>query len=154
MNKLQISPRETMGPMMTQMREEMDRMFNRFLGEPFAFSRRDNGMKWMPAVDVIDRPDEVIVKVEVPGIAAKDVDVSISGNWLTLSGHKEETKEEKSDDYSVSERRFGSFRRLLELPEGVDAEKITAEQTNGVLTVKVPKSKKVMPKHVPVKGTN
>jgi HSP20 family protein len=157
MNKVQIRPREMAmapGSMLVQMRNEMDRVFNRFIGEPLDFGLLGNGMKWMPALDVIDGETEVIIQAEVPGIAAKDVDVSISGNWLTLSGKKEESKEEKADNYSVSERWFGSFQRAVELPEGTDSDKVTAEQTNGVLTVRVPKLKAAKPKHVPIKGTN
>jgi len=157
MNKVQIRPREMAmapGSMLAQMRNEMDRVFNRFIGEPIDFGWMGNGMKWLPAVDVIDGETEVVVKAEVPGIATKDVNVSISGNWLTLSGKKEESKEEKADNYSVSERWFGSFQRSVELPEGMDSDKVTAEQTNGVLIVRVPKLKTAKPKQVPIKGPN
>ncbi|HEY3244382.1 MAG TPA: Hsp20/alpha crystallin family protein [Phycisphaerae bacterium] len=103
------------------------------------------------ALDVKDSESEVIVKAEIPGVDAKNVDISLSGNVLTISGQKEELKEEKGEDYFVSERNFGSFRRSLELPQTVDPEKITAEQDNGVLTVKIGKLKIAKPRRIPVK---
>jgi HSP20 family protein len=86
-------------------------------------------------------------------VAAKDVDVSISGNTLTISGEKEESSKEEGKDYFVTERRYGSFRRSIELPEGIDPERITAHQDNGVLTVKIARLKTATPKHIPVKAT-
>jgi HSP20 family protein len=105
----------------------------------------------MPALDVTDSESEITIKAEVPGMAAKDVDVSISGNMLKLSGQKEECKEEKGENCYVSERRFGSFHRSIELPEGIDAERAAAVQDNGVLTIKIPKLMTAKPKHIPVK---
>jgi HSP20 family protein len=80
--------------------------------------------------------------------------MSVIGNTLTLSGEKDESKEEKGENFYVSERRFGSFRRSIELPEGIDADKIAAEQNNGVLTIKIPKLRTAKPRHVPVKAAN
>jgi len=154
MNLLRTKPRETaLAPttMLSRMREEMDHVFDRFVREPLDFAWPSNGKSWMPALDVIDNETEVTIKAEVPGMTAKDVDVSISGNRLTLSGKKDESKEEKGENYFVSERHFGAFHRSLELPEGVDPEKITAEQDNGVLTVKIPKLRTAKPKHIAVK---
>ena len=136
---------------LSRMRDEFDRVFDRFIREPFDIAWPSNGRKWAPAVDVKDTESEVIIKAEVPGMAAKDVDVSVSGNILTLSGEKEESKEEKDENCYISERRFGSFYRAVELPDGVDPEKITAEQENGVLTVKIPKLRTAKPKHIPIK---
>lgn len=150
MNLLRRKPNEaSLAPtnMLTRMRGEMDRVLDR----PLDLSWPTNGESWMPALDVIDSETEITIKAEVPGMAAKDVNVSISGNVLTLSGEKEESKEEKGENFYVSERRFGSFRRAVELPEGVDADKITAEQTNGVLTVRIPRSKAAKPKSIPIR---
>jgi HSP20 family protein len=138
-------------PTLTRMRDEMERVFDRFVRDPFELAWSGDGTSWAPTVDVIDGENEITIKAEVPGIPAKEVDVSISGDILTLSGKKDETKEEKGENYFISERHFGSFERSIELPEGVDPEKISAEQNNGVLTVKIPKLKTAKPKHVPVK---
>jgi HSP20 family protein len=137
----------------TRMRDEIDRVFDRFVRDPLDYVWQGEGRAWLPALYVTDGEAEVTIKAEVPGMAAKDVDVSISGNLLTLSGHKEEAKEEKGENFYVRERRFGSFHRSIELPEGVDSEKVSAEQDNGVLTVKIPKLRAAKPKHIPVKAT-
>lgn len=157
MNVLRRRPTETtLAPvnLLTRMRDEMDRVFDRWFDRPLEFAWPGNGKDWMPALDVIDSENEVTIKAEVPGMAAKDVNVSITGNMLTLSGQKDESKEEKGENFYVSERRFGSFQRSIELPDGVDADKVSAEQTNGVLTVKVPKLRSAKPKNVPVKTTS
>lgn len=156
MNLLKTRPRETgltAGTMLARVRDEMDRVFDRWFDRPLHLSLHTNGETWMPALDVTDSEIEITVKAEVPGMAAKDVSVAITGNTLTLSGEKDETKEEKGESFYVSERRFGSFRRSVELPDGVDADKITAEQTNGVLTIRIPKLKTAKPKHIPVKSS-
>jgi len=157
MNLLRTKPRElgtTNMPTLARMRDEMDRVFDRFLRDPFEAMWRPERMSWMPALDVTDTENEIVIKAEVPGMAAKDVNVTLTGNRLTLSGEKEDTKEEKRQGCYINERNFGSFQRIIELPEGVDPEKINAEQTDGVLTVKIGKLKAVKPKHVQVKGHN
>jgi HSP20 family protein len=155
MNLLRTKPREkALAPsnVLMRMRDEMDRMFDRWFDRPMELAWPANGESWNPTLDVIDNEAEITIKAEVPGIAAKDVNVSVSGNVLTLSGQKDESKEEKGENYYVSERRFGSFQRSVELPEGADTERVTAEQDNGVLTVKIPKLKSAQPKQIPVKA--
>ena len=155
MNLLRRKPSATsLAPanMMTRMRDEMDRVFDRWFDRPLDLAWPTNGKGWMPALDVIDNESEVVVKAEIPGIPAKDVNVAISGNRLTLSGEKDESKEEKGENFYVSERSFGSFQRAIDLPDGIDAEKVTAEHADGVLTVKIGKLKTAKPKHIPVKA--
>jgi HSP20 family protein len=106
---------------------------------------------WLPPVDVSETDKEVTVRAEVPGIAAKDLDISISGTTLTISGQKEEQEEQKGEDYYQCERRFGSFRRVLDLPDTIDADRITAESDNGVVTIRVAKRPGVGKKKVEVK---
>lgn len=137
--------------MLTRMRDEMDRVFDRFVRDPLDFAWSGDGKNWMPALDVVDTENELVIRAELPGIAAKDVNVSVTGNVLTLSGQKEETKEEKSSNWCMSERRFGSFQRSIQLSDGLDVDKINAEQDNGVLTVKIPKLRSARPKQIQVK---
>lgn len=103
---------------------------------------------WMPAVEIVDKPDALHLTAELPGMAAKDVDVSVDDGVLTLSGEKTEEKKEGAEDnqYYVFERRYGSFRRSFTLPSAVDIEKISAEFDNGVLKVKLPKTDDVKAK--------
>ncbi len=100
---------------------------------------------WMPAVDIVERPDALVVTAELPGLMAKEVDVSVDDGVLTISGEKEEEKKEGAEDsqYYVFERRYGSFRRSFTLPNAVDVDKISAEFDNGLLTVVLPKTENV-----------
>lgn len=91
------------------------------------------------------------MRTEVPGIAAKDLEITVTGKLLSIAGEKEEQKEQKGEDYYQCERRFGSFRRVIELPETVDADKTTAESDNGVVTIHVAKRPNTKPKQVEVK---
>ncbi|TIT27253.1 MAG: Hsp20/alpha crystallin family protein, partial [Mesorhizobium sp.] len=83
---------------------------------------------------------EYEITVELPGIDEKNVEIKLANRILTLKGEKKEEKEEKDNDYYLSERRYGSFQRSFQLPEGVDADKIDATFAKGVLTVKLPKT--------------
>jgi HSP20 family protein len=103
---------------------------------------------WMPAMDVVEKPDSLIVTAELPGLVANDVDVSVDDGVLTISGEKQEEKKEGAEDsqHYLFERRYGSFRRSFTLPNSVDVDKISAEFDNGVLTVNMPKSEQVKAK--------
>ena len=132
-------------------RDDMDRMLGRFLGTgmlgtgllgtglPAAESRLARLESWSPAIDVSESADEVVVRAEMPGIASRDLEISMTGNVLSISGRKEEKEEVEHEDFFRSERRFGSFRRLVELPESIDPERIAADSENGVVTIRVAK---------------
>ncbi len=95
---------------------------------------------WVPDVDIIDGEREVTVRAEIPGIDPKDLEVTVSGDVLTISGQKSEEKEERGKAFFRSERRYGAFRRSLMLPPRVDPLKVSAEVDKGVLTVRIPKT--------------
>ena len=97
------------------------------------------------------RTDAVIVRAEVPGCKAEDIDISIYGNTLTISGEKKEQKEEKEKGYYHIESAYGSFRRDINLPAEIYQSKIDAVCKNGVLTVTLPKAKKSRSVKVKVK---
>jgi HSP20 family protein len=94
--------------------------------------------------------DSVTIKAELPGLEAKDVDVSIFGNTLTVRGEKKEEREEKDEHYHLVERAHGTFSRVVRLPAAVDVEKIKASFKNGVLTVTLPKTEEARQKAIPV----
>lgn len=137
---------------LSRFRNEIGRMFDRFVADPFevAWYGR-NGKDWMPKLDVNESSDAITVRMEVPGVSSKNVDVSLRDNMLTISGHKDASSEEEGKDFYISEREFGSFRRSIELPSGCDADRVTASQDNGVLTVKVGRAKEAAPKRIAVK---
>lgn len=107
---------------------------------------------WVPAVDVFDTQDAVVLKAELPGMKVDDIEIEVDDNVLTLKG--ERTFEEKIDDerYYRVERRYGSFQRSLALPQGVKADEIQATYEDGVLQVTVPKAEAEKPKRIEVKA--
>lgn len=153
MNLTPWKRRETMDGGITRLRDEIDRMFERFFEEPFPTSGagwpRPEG--WMPAIDVSESDGEIIVRAETPGVAAKDLDIAVTGNVLTLSGHKEEHMEKKDENHYRCERRFGSFKRMIELPAAADPDQISAESENGVVTIRVAKKPGARPRQIAVK---
>jgi HSP20 family protein len=104
------------------------------------FWRRDVGFNVSPAIDVIESDKAYEITAELPGLDAKNIEILLSDGTLTIKGEKQEEKEEKTKDRYVSERRYGSFRRSLQVPSSVDTSKIEANFKNGVLTVTLPKS--------------
>ena len=134
---------------MSPFRREMDRLWDRFLGEtPFA---RTFSETWMPSVDISETKDNFVVKAELPGLEAKNVNVSISGDVLTIKGEKKTKEEEKDEHYHCIERYSGSFQRAFQLPSGVKANKIEASFDKGVLKVTLPKVEEAKKKEIDIK---
>lgn len=129
-------------------REEIDNLFNRFF-EPLA---SPGETAFLPPIDIAENENEIVVKAELPGLKAEDLDVSVRENMLVISGHKKEETEERREDYYHLERRFGSFYRSIPLSFPVDEDKIDASCHDGILTVHLPKSEKSKPKKITVKG--
>lgn len=137
---------------LTELRQEIDRMFETFSRDPWgSLSEFGWNKSWFPAVDVEENDQEVIVRAEVPGVDPKDLDISVTGNRLTLSGEKKETTERKDKDLYQSETRYGSFSRSVELPSGVDTEQVSAEHANGVVTVRLKKTAAAATKKIQVR---
>ena len=109
----------------------------------------EKGM-FIPDVDVKETPEAYTFKADVPGLKEKDIEVSFTGNRLTLSGKREEERREEKATYFASERMYGSFTRTFTLPAGTDAEHAAADLKDGVLTITVPKVPEVQPKKIPV----
>jgi HSP20 family protein len=130
----------------------MDRLWDDFFG-PGRKALRPMEMEWAPAVDVSETADQVVIKAEVPGMEAKDIDISLAGDVLTIKGEKKSEREEKKENYHLVERTYGSFSRSLKLPTAVDADKIEASYKQGVLTVSCPKKEEVKPKAIEIKAT-
>ncbi len=105
-----------------------------------SFWRRDLGFNVTPAIDIVEKDKTFEVTAELPGLDAKNIELQLADGMLTIKGEKQEEKEEKTKDRYVSERRYGSFRRSLQVPGSVDVDKIEASYKSGVLTVTLPKS--------------
>jgi len=122
---------------LARLHNEVDDLFDGFfrgLDRPFA------GYKAWPAIDVAEQDDAIVVRAEVPGTKPEDIDVSVYGNTLTISGEKAETKEEKDKGYYHVETTHGTFRREINLPADVDNAKVEAACKDGVLTITLPKA--------------
>jgi HSP20 family protein len=126
-----------------------DDRFDRIIERAFG---RDRQAPWMPAMDVYETDEKVVVTVELPGIKAEDVEVSVEDATLTVSGTREFTSEVTEESYHRIERRYGSFSRAVSLPPQVDTGKVEARFEDGVLAVEVPKVEKAKPKKIQIKG--
>jgi len=146
-------------------RGELDRLFDRF-GSGFGFPslRRmfDVEPAWRssfsfsaPAIDMSEDEKAYKISAELPGLDAKDVDVSVSGDMLVLKGEKRQEKEEKDKNYHYSERSYGSFQRAFQLPASVNRDKLAADFSRGVLTITLPKTAEAQKptKKIEVKST-
>ena len=134
---------------LSRLHTEMDDLFESFFR---GLDRPSWGYQTWPAIDIAEEEDSILVRAEVPGCRAEDIDISVYGNKLTISGEKklEEEKEEKG--YYHVESTYGSFRRALTLPTDVDQDKINAECRNGILMVTLPKAAKARSIKVKVNG--
>ena len=123
-------------------KNELDNLFNRFFDLDFPISREffKEG-EWVPRVDVSEGKKEITVKAEIPGCNAKDIDVSLEGQILTIKGEKKQEKEEKEENFHRVERSYGSFTRKMNLPAEVDQENIDASYKKGVLKLVFKKTK-------------
>ena len=103
-----------------------------------------------PAFEVKETKDGYLFKADVPGIKPSDLDVSLTGNRLTISGKREAEREDKGETYYTYERSYGSFARSFTLPEGVNATEVRADLNDGVLSVLLPKTPEAQPKQIPI----
>jgi HSP20 family protein len=134
-----------------RMEREMEDLFGRFFRDWPGAGTTTEGPGWVPDVDMLDKPDEILVRADLPGLEQKDVDVTVQDGTLTVRGERKEERVEKEEGYYLCERRAGAFARRFTLPPGVEADKIKATFKNGVLEVHIPKSKEVKGKKIDVK---
>jgi HSP20 family protein len=135
-------------------RGEMNRMFEGFFNRAATFgSVWPEGIEtghWMPMIDLSEGDSQIHVRAELPGIDPKDVDVSVSGDRLVISGEKKSCSEFSGEGWTHCESRYGSFSRAIPLPEAVDPAKVTARYDKGVLMVELTKSQANTSRKVPV----
>ena len=129
----------------------MDRVFDSF----FFDGDGENGLKvaWSPVTDVHETDDGLQVSMELPGLGAEDVSVTVENGILTISGEKKQETEEREEGgkYHLVERRYGRFERTFRLPRGLNTEKVKAKFDNGLLNLDIPKSPKAKRKQIEIK---
>ncbi|MBN2376426.1 MAG: Hsp20/alpha crystallin family protein [Sedimentisphaerales bacterium] len=134
---------------LASLQEEMNDLFGHFFGgSSLVWPERT----YWPAINIADKEDAVVVTAEVPGCKPEDIEISVHGNTMSISGEKKEKTEEKKKNYYHMESRYGSFRRELILPAEVNADKIEAKCQEGVLTITLPKAEKAKAKKIKVKA--
>jgi HSP20 family protein len=134
---------------LSTLQDRMNRLFRESYNEP----GRDESLVtsgFAPAVDVYEDEHNVTLKIEVPGIEEKDIDIRVESNLLTVHGERKIEKEEKEENYRRVERQYGSFTRTFTLPNTVDTENVQANYDKGVLKVTLPKKAEAKPKQIKV----
>ncbi|MGF6092674.1 Hsp20/alpha crystallin family protein [Pseudomonas sp. 18173] len=149
-----------------KLRQQVDHLFEDFHHgsslSPFSRGLFDVEPYWrrhfishrLPAVDITEEDKSFEITAELPGMDQKNIEIKLSNGSLIIKGEKKEDKEEKRKGYHLSERHYGSFERVFNLPKGVDAEKIEASFSKGVLSISLPKKPEAMKadKVVPIKA--
>jgi HSP20 family protein len=130
------------------LQREMNRLFEQFFGELPRLDIANGG--WMPRLEMAEMKDSLTITAELPGLEAKDVDVAISGDTLTIKGEKKQDHADKDETHHVMERTYGAFSRMVRLPAPVAADKIKATFKNGVLTISLPKTEAAKQKAIPI----
>ena len=132
-----------------RMRREIGRFWDSFFERRPA--RAEEEGEFLPALDLSETDNELVVKCEVPGLEPKDIDISLSNGMLTIKGEKKQEREEKKADYHLVERSYGSFTRSIQLPKEVQSDKISASYKNGILKINLPKSEEAKKKEIKIK---
>ena len=141
-------------PMGTDIERVFDRVFptfDRFYPARFNWDVPVLETEWAPQVDFSETDKEFILRVEAPGVKKDDFDISLEGNLLTVSGHREIMKQEETEETIWKEREEGRFVRCMRVPKAVQAEKVAAMYEDGILTVRVPKAEPTVKSRIPVK---
>jgi HSP20 family protein len=151
----------TVTPTIGKMKDEIDRVFDRFFTAPFLAEplaplfpfepMREYGAEWIPVLDLAETPKEYVVRLEAPGIHKENLDINLTGNVLRITGHKEAVQEGKGETYLYREREVGKFARTLKLPVPVEEGKIDAVYQDGILTVRLPKVEAAVAKKILIK---
>lgn len=137
-------------------KNELDNVFRRFFDDPFFSSTPfwNGNREFYPVLNVEEKSDSYMIEAEIPGVSSNDIEIDLDGNVLTIKGERkvEEQTENESTRRHLVERRYGSFQRSLTLPDNTDPDGITAENHNGVLYIKIPKSHESKPRRIDIRN--
>jgi HSP20 family protein len=129
--------------------DRLDRQVSEMFGD-WPFER--TAQRWYPAMDMVEEKDRLVLRLELPGIDPKDVEINLQGNLLTIQGERKEESELKEGTILKRERRIGSFQRTLQLPYGVQSDKVKATYDKGVMTINLPKVEAQVGRQIPVEA--
>ena len=136
---------------MATLQNEMNRLFGTFFDTPTTGTNGNTIRRWMPPMDLVETEDHFVLRADLPGLSEEDVSIELEDRVLTVSGERRSQHEEKKEGFYRLERATGAFSRSLTLPEGVDADGITATFDKVVLDVRIPKPEETKPRKVAIK---
>ena len=128
------------------LQDEMNRLFNSFFSPTEVAEAAD----FIPGIDVSETKSDIRVKVDLPGLTEKDVEVNLSGDVLTIKGERKEETEEKDENYYRKERVYGTFIRQIQIPKKIKADQVKAKFKNGVLHITLPKAEEAIEKGIKI----
>ena len=136
----------------SSLQTEMNRLFDTLFDAPRTGGSSGNSTprRWVPAMDLAETEDALVLRADLPGLSQEDVNLEIEDNVLTISGERKAEHSDRREGFYRMERAFGQFSRSLTLPKGIDAEAISASFDNGVLEVTIPKPEAVKPRRVAI----
>jgi HSP20 family protein len=134
---------------LTRLQDQMNRLFE---GLPFVEDAGTAAEGFVPALDIVDSPEVLVAKVELPGVDPKDIHVSVQDNVLTVTGEKKSETKEEGKNWFRREASYGKFSRAVTLPARVDADRVEASNDAGVLTITLPKSQAAKGRAIPIKS--
>jgi len=127
------------------------RLFEEFFNDfPLFGSFPESSSHWNPAVDILEKGENIVLRAELPGMNEKQIDLKLEGDTLTLKGERKMESDDTKHNYHRVESFYGSFSRTFRLPDTADMEKISADYKDGILTVTIPKKPEVKPREIPV----
>jgi HSP20 family protein len=135
---------------LASIQNEMNRLFGTVFDTPAPGGNGNTLRRWMPAMDLVETEDQFVLRADLPGLSEGDVNIEVEDNVLTVSGERKAEHETSKEGYHRVERAFGSFSRSLTLPEGVDAEAVTANFDRGVLEIRIPKPEQRKPRKISI----
>lgn len=152
MAQMGLTRRDPFWQDMLDFRNSFDNVFSRFF-QPTGMSETGRDVCWMPAIECYVKDRNYHVRVGLPGVDPKDVNLQVHNGQLTISGERRENQKSENNNYIYQEFHYGGFQRTLPLPEGVKADQVEADYKNGVLEVKLPLAEAALPRRIPIKGT-
>src|ERR1044072_1111245 len=135
---------------LASIQNEMNRLFVTVFDAPAPGGNGGTLRRWMPAMDLVETEDHFVLRADLPGLSEGDVSIEVEDNVLTVSGERKAEHETTQEGYHRVERAFGSFSRSLTLPEGVDADAVTASFDRGVLEIRIPKPEQRKPRKISI----
>jgi HSP20 family protein len=131
---------------------EVNRLFNT-LFEAHPGTSGATQRRWIPAMDLVETDEDLVLRADLPGLSEKDVNIEVEDNVLTISGERKTEHEERKEGYYRVERASGSFTRSLTLPDGIDPDRVRASFDRGVLEVRIPKPEQRKPRKVTISAS-